>query len=187
MKGLATNFETLGLDYGCSVIEAAFVEFDTEDLETPVANLTSYVMRFRPDRMVAEPYALQMHLDNGLLYECLSSGVPEEEAWIRIGAYLDQYLTRTQQTKVVLAGKNLGNFDLHFVPKWLKSRFHYRVIDVGSMYLRSDDAAPPSLSDCLDRSGFEVTDLAHRALSNARDVVRVLQAQLLRLKQVGLG
>lgn len=173
MKFLAMDLETGGLDPSCSLLEAAFVEFDTQDGK-PVEGLNSYVIRFKPDRLVIEPDALRLHLDNGLLHLCLTDGFPEPEAWIRIAAYLNQYLVRTQQTRVTLAGKNLANFDLHFVPKWLKSRFHYRVLDVGSMLVRSTDRALPSLTECLQRSGLKSAGSGHRALADAQDVARVV-------------
>lgn len=180
MKFLALDIETGGLDRSCSVLEVAFVEGDTEDLETPINDLPLYRQIFKPRLMVIDPWALRQHTRSGLLAECFANGADPEWAWEGIRGYLDQYAIRHGLIKPVIAGKNVAGFDLQFFPEQVRSQVHYRTIDIGSLFLGLGGKEPPSLSDILSeivhpdaRARPEVT---HTALEDARDVVRAIRA-----------
>jgi oligoribonuclease (3'-5' exoribonuclease) len=170
------DIETLGLSPKCGVLELAFVEVDLEDVTTDTKDLPTYVLRLKPEGQVEAP-ALAMHIENGLLSLCCAEGIPAQEAWVRIAAYLDNYLVRTGQRKVTFVGKNVAGFDLRFFPEWVKQeRVHYRTLDVGSMCVEAADIVVPSLNVCLTRHGFGA-GRDHTALADALDVARVLRAR----------
>ena len=69
---------------------------------------------------------------------------------------------------LTVAGKNFAGFD----GPWLAShcplfpRWRHRVLDVGSMYVRSTDEYPPDLAECCRRAGVP-DQVTHRAIDDA--------------------
>lgn len=55
----------------------------------------------------------------------------------------------------MLAGKNVGAFDLQFLPAPMKKLFGHRILDPGSMYVRYDDKKVPNQATCLIRAGYD--------------------------------
>lgn len=90
----------------------------------------------------------------------------------------DSYKVLTEQ-KVTFAGKNFASFDRPFL-QWLpegerlSNIMHHRFIDPGSMYLEPKDVTVPSTSECLKRANIG-GKVSHRALDDARDVVRLIR------------
>lgn len=188
MKYLSLDIETLGLDRKCSVLEVAFVEEDTERPDVPVNELPYSRVLFRPVPMIAEPYALQMHMDSGLLGECMEHGEPTHAAWAHVKSDLRRCVlhphVRAGGSKgIVIAGKNVAGFDLAFFPDDIKCHFHYRTIDPGSLFLDLADDAPRGLPHLLRHCG-ESDTVSHRALDDARDTIRVIRYGLARLKSL---
>lgn len=85
---------------------------------------------------------------------------------------------------VVVAGKNVGTFDLRFFEKdhglktCVLSRFDHRVLDIGPMFLRSEDDRVPGMSKCRERTGVTMPPgwLAHDPLTDAVEVVLMVRA-----------
>lgn len=175
MRYLALDIETLGLDPRCSVLEVAFIEEDTDHPEIPVQELPRYSALFRPSKIFAEPFALEMHLANGLLKECLATGKHEDKAWRDIVAYLEQYRLKCGRIeKIQLAGKNLAGFDLSFFPSSVTRFFSHRTIDVGSLCFDPSQSGLLSLDQILETAGIE-TSQNHRAVSDAENVIRAIR------------
>jgi hypothetical protein len=82
-------------------------------------------------------------------------------------------------TKIHVAGKNFGNFDMRFIRR-LKDfekyiRIIHRMVDPGTLYLDpSKDETPPSLEECLKRAGV-VKCVDHTSVGDALDVIRCLR------------
>jgi DNA polymerase III epsilon subunit-like protein len=79
---------------------------------------------------------------------------------------------------LVLAGKNVANFDLKFLtklPDWDTILMCHRVLDPGNLYLRPDDIEPPSTVECMRRAGFENPEASHDALDDAYAVCKLIR------------
>jgi oligoribonuclease (3'-5' exoribonuclease) len=175
MKYLSLDIETGGLTTDCSVLEAAFVEADTEDHTTPMEELPQQAFVCAPDILHITPYCLTMHSNNGLLADVERIGLPEQDFWDRIREYLEDYRVRHSLRSITPAGKNVQGFDLKFFPAAIQSMFSHRALDPGSAfpYLWGRDQ-PLSLQALKAYLGLG-TQSVHRALEDARDVVRVLR------------
>lgn len=193
MKYVAIDTETTGVSDEAELLEAAFVFEDTAlDPLPPVEQLPFLVGLFEPRRRECwAPEVAQMHVQNGLLAEITkhaSSGlnngasVREGVTWYAASdekrasfvrhmvAWLArQYAAGAGNVKYVAAGKNFGSFDRRFLPPTLVKLFHYRSIDPGSVFIDWTRDVPPSLDDLRGQK------VGHRALEDARDVVRVLR------------
>ena len=79
----------------------------------------------------------------------------------RMGLHLQKY-------PYPLGGKNIAGFDLRFLPDLSIPRgCGHRVVDIGNLYLRPDDAKVPDLTECMRRAGVE-GDIPHKAIFDAR-------------------
>lgn len=181
MKYAAIDTETTGLGERCALIELAIVLEDTEARPLPpVEELPSWTSLVNPGSAGCwwEPVAMDMHRKSGLLTEWLAElaaqpGAPspivaatEARAWLaNLGHGRDRSLTP--------AGKNFAGFDKRFLPKELADVFHHRVIDPGSVFVDFTKDKLPGLNDLIDYAAKP--GVAHRALEDARDVVRVLR------------
>lgn len=81
---------------------------------------------------------------------------------------------------VTVAGKNVASFDLGFLkelPGWgTLVRADPAMLDPAAFYLNwHKDSRLPSMSICKARAGFEDREVAHEALADALDVVRLLR------------
>ena len=173
------------------VLEVALVVEDTSMHSLKdVQDLPHWVGRIAYDRIVGHPAALAMNVK-------LIAAMPEvleqfgqghrPEGWYR---YLDEAMrdaidfldeqyghvtgSLTKPPKFVIAGKNVGGFDMLFMPDFFKRRCIHRTIDAGSVALGGENHwwsrhRPPSLGDLTER------DVAHTALQDARDVIEVLR------------
>ena len=93
---------------------------------------------------------------------------------------------------VTMAGKNIASFDLGFLkelPGWgTLLRADPAMLDPAAFYLNwRKDSRLPSMSICKARARFPDREVAHEALADALDVVRLLRPfyQLPVYKQVG--
>ena len=77
--------------------------------------------------------------------------------------------------KLNVAGKNFAKFDEGFLRKSLAfekvilKNMRHRILDVGSMYVTSEDKVIPNLTECLRRAGIEDV-VSHCAVDDARCV-----------------
>lgn len=92
------------------------------------------------------------------------------------------YSFHDMKTKILLAGKNVGAFDLQFVkrlPDYNGRDFRHRVLDPAMLYLGAEDLVPPDLKTCMVRAGLPYDEkLAHTALYDAECVVRLLRSRM---------
>lgn len=87
---------------------------------------------------------------------------------------------------LVLGGKNVGSFDAAFLKRACPramGRVRHRVVDLGPLLLRPDDAAPPDLAECRRRAGLD-PHVAHTALADARACAEVYAAWCQRFRTV---
>lgn len=76
---------------------------------------------------------------------------------------------------LVLAGKNVMNFDYPFLKSLSNWSNYFKVLsrhlDPTSLYYSPfEDQYLPDLKTCMEKAGFEETDVKHTALSDARKV-----------------
>lgn len=82
---------------------------------------------------------------------------------------------------VTPAGKNFSSFDRRvleqagFFEELRGVTFRHRAIDPATAYFRRGDKALPDLATCLQRAGIDKKEVAHDALEDALDVVRVVR------------
>ena len=84
------------------------------------------------------------------------------------------------EEKIVIAGKNFAAFDLLFLKRiWFgnKVKYSHRFLDPGSMFVTASDNQPPSLKECLFRSGLD-KEIDHTALADAVDVIKCIRYKL---------
>ena len=186
---VSIDIKTTGLDpQTCQILEIGMV---VEDWKTPVEDLPCLTFLVDPGVIVGEPYALQMNA--GILrdiYELRGCEAPSrcgcgdmsktEDAFREVVAFLSNYFpSKGGKVGFQVAGKNYAGFDRQFLerlPNW--SNFinvHHRVLDPGSMYFDpSIDDGVPSTVECLRRAGLD-PGVKHRALEDARDVIRLIR------------
>lgn len=82
--------------------------------------------------------------------------------------------------RVVVAGKNVGSFDLPFMAATWADHMttlipQHAVMDPAILYMLPSDQKVPNLALCKERAGFTDTEVAHDALADAWDVCRLLR------------
>lgn len=75
--------------------------------------------------------------------------------------------------RAVLAGKNIGFFDVHFWPSNVQDRFIHRMIDVGSALIDFSQPRPPSMDDL--KTKFGMGDVSHDMYEDACDNITLLR------------
>jgi len=88
--------------------------------------------------------------------------------------FLDSHLGAKRRS-INLAGKNVGTFDLQFLPPELESRFRGRVIDSGNAYIDwEEDEQVPASDVVLKRAGIN-SEVSHNTYGDALDVIASLR------------
>lgn len=98
-----------------------------------------------------------------------------------IAGFVDAHnLRKSPGHSVTVAGKNVISFDIEFLnnafdlEKELKVK--HRALDPAMFYLEPEiDDCLPDLKTCKERAGFEDMEVAHEALNDALDVVRLIR------------
>ena len=177
---VSIDIETTGLSpVGCQILEIGMV---VEDWRTPVNDLPSLSFLVKPPAdIVGEPVAMKMNA--GILREIADPEVAKIALFSATGVihnFLSHYFPISEdRLHFQAAGKNYAGFDRQFLerlPGWHGYfKVHHRALDPGSMYFdpRIDDEVP-STAECLKRAGLD-PDVKHRALEDARDVVRLIR------------
>ncbi len=187
MKYVALDIETTGLDpQKDQILQIAMVLEDTTAPQVHVEDLPTFERVIRHPRLSGDPAALAM---NAGLISAMAEYNFEERRILHLGRKIDVSMNLSSviydlniwfydhffDKKPIIAGKNVGSFDLQFMGEDFRKRVHYRSIEVGSVMLGAEPSRwledkPPSLNDLLHDK-----DVAHDALEDARDVIRVLR------------
>ena len=188
-KYVSIDIETTGLDpETCQILEIGIV---VEDWQTPIEDLPCLTFLVNPGIIVGEPYALRMNAEilgdiHDLKYCKVVSQrgcgdmTRTELAAFEMKAFLREHFpTKGRKVHFLAAGKNFAGFDLRFLerlPHWQKHlQIDHRTLDPGPMYFDPEiDDRVPGTAECLRRAGLD-PDVKHRALEDARDVVRLIR------------
>lgn len=183
MRYISLDIETTGLDpERDQVLQVAMVAEDTDNLEIAVEELPSFTCLVKHERYEGGAFALAMNHE--LLEMLAGKGKREASAQIFDGdrdlrqpaEWEDQAMAwlRKRERPLVAAGKNVSGFDLRFFHPDLRGMFHHRTVDPGSVFIDFSQEAPMGLEAIKKRLGIP-GGVAHDALEDARDVVRVLR------------
>jgi len=167
---LALDIETTGLDPDQNQILEIGAVFNNPSER--VIDCEAFAMLVNPGTIVGDPFALVMNID---LLQAIAdndgAAVPTEAAI----DFLMDWLVDIRQTygvdKFHLLGKNVGGFDLQFLKKvrgWRNDFFHYRHLEVGSMYATPEGIdGQGELSENVAHA-YEIEGRQHSALYDAR-------------------
>jgi len=190
MRYVSLDLETSGSDpLRHQVLELAAVVEDTRRAAaTPLAELPAFRRALRYRELTGTPGALALNV--GLLREladktkltapdiCLPAEVVPQlrEFLLANGFKTDKH----DCVSITLAGKNVGTFDLPFLrqlPGWgILVKAEPAVLDPAALYLNwHKDSRLPSMLICQARAGDAEPHVAHEALADALEVVRLLR------------
>lgn len=195
MRYISLDIETAGLSEECDIIEIGAVLEDTDNMDIAVGDLPSIRILIRHPRLVAEPYALGMHVDSGLLKKLQRTPDPEDlpkntiycasyhSAFQALATWLQD--NQVNLSKVRMAGKNIASFDWpRLEAKGIKDYLDadFRFLDIGPMFIPeykkeygiSALGWIPSLSSCLQLAGVRKS-VAHNAVEDAEDVIQCVR------------
>lgn len=187
MQFVSIDLETTGPDpWVHEIIEFAAIIYDTH---RPVARdeAPQFRVLVQPTFVQAHPTALRMN--QALVRELEAPTfdtvvLPPEALADRFADFLQLhgFMKHDRGTiRVQAAGKNFDKFDRIFLERQphFRSRINlYRVaLDPGLLYWNpiSDKQWIPNLVACKKRAGLANTEVAHRALDDAWDVVQLVQ------------
>ncbi len=181
MKYVSLDLETTGIEDKSpkNILMVSLVVEDPRNM-VPLDMLPHFTCFVRYPTISGEPYALAM---NGWILDIISgrkdnkTGYPiyNQGEWI---AEANKFLSHhfgDIEGKIPVAGKNVGTFDLKFMPEALQRRFSYKVIDPAMKFtdLLNDDKVA-GLETCKKRAGLEPV-VSHDAREDALDVISVLR------------
>ncbi len=169
MRYVSLDIETTGLDpKRCQVLQLAMVLEDTEYPDTPILDLPHWCEAIHWKGLHGEPYAFSMH--SKLLKLCADGerSTPPIPFYDFAECWLQDHDV-TPDNRITVAGKNVAGFDLRFLPDQITGCFHHRCLDPGSVFVDWDQQHLLSLGDLIDAK------VAHDALQDARDVIKVLR------------
>jgi hypothetical protein len=146
-----------------------------------IENLPEFTCYVRHDRYEGDAYALSL---NAWILRILAGRSSEgtnhpiytlEEMEVAFEKWLEENDLLASSRGIVAAGKNFASFDYQFLSPQMKEHFHYRSIDPGSMFIDWKEEKPLSLGKLKSRLDLD-EEVAHDALEDARDVIRVIRA-----------
>lgn len=167
---VSLDLETTGLNADKDqILEIGLVIEDTNAAELPpVEELPSLRLRLKYDVVRGNAFALALNVK---LLEEMDSALSPQDAYEAMKEWLHLVVGNPKYT---LLGKNVGTFDLQFLPPHIKRLFRHRVVDVGAVAMGVNPDlwtgnVVPSLGDLTGRP------VAHTAVEDAQDVIRVLR------------
>ncbi len=184
MKYVSIDIETTGLDrLKCQILEFAAVVEDSAN-PMPLEQLPTFKIMIAHDGLYWEEVAKEMHYKSGL-FEAYSQSKKE---FPRLSVfYFHEFLKQNGfevdkrgRVAISVAGKNFSNFDrvfLETLPGWVELiKINQRVLDPTLAYIDwENDNQPPTLEECKTRAGIINTQVTHRALDDALDVIILLR------------
>jgi oligoribonuclease len=190
MRYVSLDLETSGSDpLRHQALEMAAVVEDTRrTASTPLAELPSFRRALRHPEISGTAGALAL---NARLLEELANKTKENAPDIcrpdEVLPLLREFLLangfkpdKKDRVSFTIAGKNVGVFDVPFLrqlPGWgTLVRSEPAVLDPAAFYLNwHKDSRLPSMLICQARSGIAEPHVAHEALADALEVVRLLR------------
>lgn len=175
------------------ILGVAMVVEDTEK-DIPLLELPKFVCGVRHKEVKGQPYALAM---NGWLIDMIAGytkqpakypvynavteiqevyhgfdGVYSIDTWMwEAHKFLVQHFGHG---RITVAGKNVGSFDLQFMPKLIRQKFRHRCIDVGSVLIDWKAPTVLSLDELLLAKSMGKT-VTHDMYDDALDVISLLR------------
>jgi len=164
---IALDIETTGLDpETCQILEIGAVY---NDMSRPVAKCQTFERLIDHKTITGSPYALRMNA-NLISRIADGEGVDLDGAVADLMCWITYLANRDKFDTVHLVGKNVGSFDVPFlkrVPSWQAFLFHYRCLEVGSMYATPDGiSGQAELIANIERM-YEIPGREHEALHDA--------------------
>lgn len=176
MQYFSLDIETTGLDpLKDQILEIALVVEDT-NLAVNIDKLPYFHCYVDHEEVHGNALALSMNAD---ILRTISKGEGNcLTPWAAVESMNEFVKEHSHEKKIVIAGKNVAGFDIPFLENmgYDLFKYHHRTIDPAMLYTNfMMDNVPPSLQECLIRAGHDVT-VAHRAVDDARDVIRLVRA-----------
>lgn len=194
MKYISIDIETTGLDpEKHDIIEFGAILEDTK-LQLPFETIPKFntLLVTKTGNFTGNPYALSMHSE---LFKELAKKIDKRTMnvmsidslrknftdWIIEKVYNNTTLIIS---KISIAGKNFSGFDLQFLNKKLPQfssylNFSHRTIDPAILYFNPEtDTELPDLKTCKQRAGITDSEVSHRTLRDAMDVIEVLRGKM---------
>jgi len=190
MKYVSLDIETTSLSPSPNnILMISMIVEDTENL-VPLEKLPHFTCFIKVDSIQGTPYALGM---NGWILDIISGRKENTTPYLVLPQYSNggeivqtAHISGWEEValkflnehfgkdRITLAGKNVGSFDLQFLPHKLKNRFRHRCIDPGSIFLDWKNDTLPSLGDI--KKELELgEEVAHDAYEDALDVIKILR------------
>ncbi len=168
MDYISIDIETTGLNHLiCQTIEVAAVCVKDNRIVEPFFEMVLSHPEYTFDSVVP----MLMHQR---IFELIKAGKCEPSYGFHsaFGAWLR---TVNWEGKLTLAGKNVAMFDIPFLLDLDSTlAIRHRVLDPGSMYVRSDDKEVPNTEECCKRA-LIAYDPNHTALGDALQVVELVR------------
>lgn len=182
---VAFDMETTGANPDfCEILEMAAIY---DDGTSPIDELKTFRVLVRPQDgyfKYSEPFAMQMPSNQALLTEIQKGGgLIEKDALEYFADWLDEVLTMGHGN--AFAGKNFAAFDGPILKRRIAyckarsrlNRFGYRSIDIGSLFFPEFGYVPDS-KELKQIIKSPSSDVEHRALADAFDVVRAVRKRM---------
>jgi len=184
MRYVSIDIETTGLDpekHQVIEIGAVIDELFVDD-PLPVDELPSFQTLIHHDPIVGEVHAIGMHRDIWLEMRKGRARIGSA-AMLAFMKWLEDngFETGNQRFEFTAAGKNFGSFDWQFLkrlPHANRLNPRHRVLDPTILYLEPGDTRLPDMKTCLWRMNYKESAVKHRALDDAKAVVRLLRHKL---------
>lgn len=197
MKYVSLDIETTGLNPKTpeNILGISMVVEDTSKPDTPLMQLPHFTCFIGHEHISGSPFALHLNawilkeIDNWLngkptKYPCYFPTGPDDKYLAGLngmypkGTWLEEAMLFLDKhfgtNRINLAGKNVGCFDLQFLPSMLAERFRSRIIDAGSVLVDWSRDALLDLGTLKKRAGLGDV-VSHDMYEDALDVIAVLR------------
>lgn len=184
MKYVSLDVETTCLNdrHPENLLAFSLIVEDTERPDIAVEDLPSITYLVEQRTYKGEAYAMAM---NSWIFDQLSGRKPAiypiisrnlvDGVALTINQFLDHHFTSNQilKGKIPVAGCQVGTFDLPFLPKEVRKRFHYRTLELASVCW--DGESLRGLDDLKKHYNIP-GPVTHDPWEDAADVIRILRA-----------
>jgi hypothetical protein len=193
MKYISIDLETTGLDpNNHQVLEIGAIIEDTNNIKSFEDSPKFSCIVYQPT-IIGAPYALAMNARIlGIIgtYQEFLKGI-EKDVYRKlhnilhpneVGLYFRRWLDENdiKEMRINCAGKNFGSFDKLFLNNLPHMNeyvgFRSRIADPAILYVDwENDLTLPNLNDCKKRCGIIDTEVSHKAIEDAWDVILCLR------------